>query len=46
MSDICETVVIETKNGEVIINKSDYDSKIHTLAGQKKEAKPKPKKGK
>lgn len=34
----CETVVIETENGEVVINKSDYDPKIHTLAGETKEA--------
>ena len=30
----CETVVIKTENGKVIINKSDYDPKIHTLVGE------------
>lgn len=37
MSESCETVVIETENGSVVINKSDFDSKKHTLAGQKSE---------
>lgn len=31
-----ETVKIETENGEVLINKSDFDEKKHTLAGQEK----------
>lgn len=31
MSETCETVTIETKNGQVIINKSDYDESIHWL---------------
>ena len=39
MSDTCEVVTIETENGDVEINKSDFDEKKHTLAGQKKEAK-------
>ena len=38
MSDSCETVVIETKAGDVVINKSDYDAKVHTLKGVKKVA--------
>lgn len=41
MSDVCETVEIETENGIVVINKSDYDEKIHTLADQKPVAKKK-----
>lgn len=32
MSQTCETVVIETEAGHVVINKSDYDEKIHKLA--------------
>ena len=31
MSDILETVKIITVNGDVVINKSDYDAEIHTL---------------
>jgi hypothetical protein len=31
-----ETVVIETKSGPVIINKSDFDEKKHIMAGAKK----------
>jgi hypothetical protein len=37
MSNTCETVIIETENGPVTINKSDYDPKTHTLQGEKKE---------
>lgn len=33
---VCETVIIETENGEVTINKSDFDPKVHKLAGEKK----------
>lgn len=29
----CETVVIETDNGPVVINKSDYDKDKHVLVG-------------
>lgn len=39
MSDTCETVVIETENGPVVINKSDFDPKSHKLAGQKDDVK-------
>ena len=38
MSDICETVTIETENGPVEINKSDYDEKIHKSPPKKKAA--------
>ena len=31
MSDVCPVVVIETENGPVEINKSDFDPKVHTL---------------
>lgn len=34
MTDTCEVVTIETKNGPVEINKADYDEKKHMLAGQ------------
>lgn len=37
MSNTCETVTIETENGPVIINKSDFDESIHTLATELKE---------
>lgn len=40
MSEVCEIVTIETENGKVDINKSDYDPKIHTLAGEKKDKEP------
>lgn len=33
---ICPTVTIETKNGPVDINESDFDSKIHKLFSDKK----------
>lgn len=36
MSDVCETVTIQTENGPVDINKSDYDEKVHNLAGESK----------
>jgi len=36
---LCETVVIETKNGALTINKSDFDKKIHTLFGEPKQPK-------
>lgn len=36
MTDTCETVTIETENGPVDINKSDYDENIHNLAGESK----------
>ena len=39
MSDKCETVVIETAAGDVVINKSDYDKSKHTLKGSKPKAK-------
>lgn len=32
-----KTVVINTENGPVIINESDFDPKIHTLFGDKPE---------
>ena len=32
MSDKLETVTIKTENGDVVINKSDYDEKQHILA--------------
>jgi hypothetical protein len=32
MSDSCPTVIIVTENGPVIINESDYDPAVHTLA--------------
>lgn len=35
----CETVTIESPNGPVVINKSDFDEKKHKLA--KNEADPK-----
>ena len=41
MSDTCEVVTIETENGPVEINKSDFDGKIHKLAGEKSAPKPK-----
>lgn len=31
-----ETVTIDTENGPVVINKSDYDEKAHVLIGEKK----------
>jgi hypothetical protein len=31
-----ETVTIDTENGPVVINKSDYDAKVHVLVGEKK----------
>ena len=31
----CETVKIQTENGEVLINKSDFNPKEHKLAGDK-----------
>ncbi len=31
MSDTCETVTIDTENGPVIINKSDFNEKDHKL---------------
>ena len=34
--EACETVTIQTENGPVDINKSDYDPKIHKLAGEAK----------
>lgn len=35
-----ETVKIEADEGYVIINKSDFDPKKHTLYGEKKPVKP------
>jgi hypothetical protein len=35
----CATVKIQTENGPVIINKADYDEKIHTLIGAKQPTK-------
>jgi len=37
MSDTCETVTIETENGQVTINKSDFDPDKHIISGEKKE---------
>ena len=31
-----ETVTIDTENGPVVINKSDYSEKVHVLVGGKK----------
>lgn len=39
----CETVTLDN---DVVINKSDYDPKIHKLKGEKVAPKPKPKKKK
>lgn len=39
MSDTCETVTIETKNGDAVINKSDFDKTRHTLSRPKAEKK-------
>jgi hypothetical protein len=36
MSDACETVVIQTENGPVVINKEDYDKAKHKLVGEEK----------
>ena len=43
-----ETVVVQTKTGDLIINKSDYDEKNHKLASKtaKKPAKKAAKKAK
>lgn len=41
-----ETVVIGTKNGPVVINKSDFDKTKHKLFPEKEEAKPAKGKGK
>ena len=41
MHDTLATVTIETKNGPVIINKSDYCEKKHKLVGAEKTAKAK-----
>jgi len=38
MSETCETVTIKTENGPVVINKSDFDQKSHTLHGDEKPA--------
>ena len=46
MSEVLETVTIDTKDGPAVINKSDFDSKKHTLAGAAKKAKPTKTKGK
>ena len=35
MSETLETVTIETEAGPVMINKSDYDKKVHTLHVEK-----------
>jgi len=41
MTDKCEVVTIETKNGPCDINKSDFDEKKHKLFVEKaKPAKP------
>jgi len=39
----CDTVTIKTDKGDVVINKSDYDAKKHTLAGAKPAKKAEPK---
>lgn len=31
-----KTVIIQTQNGPVIINESDYNPEIHTLVGDEK----------
>ncbi len=36
MTDTCETVVIQTKNGPVEINKSDFNPKKHKIASKGK----------
>jgi hypothetical protein len=42
MSNVCPVVTIETENGPVEINKSDFDSEKHELFGQvKKDKEPK-----
>lgn len=33
----CSTVIIETESGPVVINKSDFDTNKHKLAGDKTE---------
>ena len=38
-----ETVVIESKNGPVVINKSDFDKSKHKLHSDKPKPKAKPK---
>lgn len=40
---VCETVTIKTENGDVDINKSDYDPKTHKLAGESTSSKTKKK---
>jgi len=35
MQDICETVTIDTANGPVEINKSDFNEKEHKLYSDK-----------
>lgn len=32
----CPTVMIQTKDGPVMINESEYDPKAHTLVGEEK----------
>ncbi len=44
MSDILETVTIETPNGPVVINKADFDPAKHKVAGQPKPRRGRPKK--
>lgn len=36
-TEILPTVLIETPNGAVLINKSDFDASVHKLAGKKVE---------
>ena len=37
INEITETVLIETKNGPVMINKNDFDRKVHKVADEKQE---------
>ena len=39
LQDIKETVLIETKNGPVLINKEDFDEKTHVLFDENKPTK-------
>lgn len=43
---VVQTVVIQTENGPVVINKSDYDEKKHALAGAEKPKRGRPAKAK
>lgn len=43
MSEILETVKVKHENGFMIINKSDFDEKIHVLFDEKPKTAQKPK---